>query len=60
MAGRQIGKYIPDWVSIARRVPQEARADFLRFRAKNETIKSGLVQCALQTKVHTSLHDCCM
>ena len=41
MAGRQIGKYIPDWVNIAKRVPQEARAEFMRFRAKHETIKSG-------------------
>ena len=40
MAARRIGQYVPDWIKIATKVPQEARPNMSAMRAKYETIKT--------------------
>ncbi|XP_015756979.1 PREDICTED: ATP synthase subunit d, mitochondrial-like [Acropora digitifera] len=42
MAARRIGQYVPDWIKIATKVPNEARPDMNSLRMQYESIKTSL------------------
>ena len=41
MSARRVGQHVFDWVRIASRVPEEAKADFSAFRARHEACKAA-------------------
>lgn len=40
MSGRRVGQKVFDWVKLASRVPEEAKADFSAFRARHESYRA--------------------
>ena len=43
MAARRIGQYLPDWIKIATKVPEEARPQLNAIRTTYENIKTRYV-----------------
>ncbi|KAM7441467.1 Atp5hp [Porites harrisoni] len=42
MAARRIGQFVPDWIKIATKVPNEAKPNMNSLRMQYETIKTSL------------------
>ena len=40
MAARRIGQFVPDWIKIATKVPNEAKPNMNSLRMQYETIKT--------------------
>ncbi|PFX25890.1 ATP synthase subunit d, mitochondrial-like [Stylophora pistillata] len=42
MAARRIGKYVPDWIKLATKCPEEGKPVFNRMRTKYENLKTRI------------------